>query len=156
MSSSATDNRTGQESAIDVVMPQMGVSVAEGTIAGWLKQPGEAIATDEAICEVSTDKIDVEIPAPEAGTLAEVLVAEGETVAVGTVIARIGTATGPVPASNGNGNGHVDLPAPEIDRSRFYSPVVRRIAEEHGGTASASNAGDGGAIVEIRLPLEDS
>ncbi|TFG71884.1 MAG: 2-oxo acid dehydrogenase subunit E2, partial [Solirubrobacterales bacterium] len=63
MSSSAT------EQTVDVVMPQMGVSVTEGTIAAWLKQPGEAIAADEPVCEVSTDKIDVEIPAPCAGTL---------------------------------------------------------------------------------------
>ncbi|HXG76525.1 MAG TPA: biotin/lipoyl-containing protein, partial [Gaiellaceae bacterium] len=77
---------------IDVVMPQMGVSVSEGTITKWLKQPGEPVAADEPLLEISTDKVDTEVPSPGSGTLLEILVQEGQTVDVGTVLARIGPA----------------------------------------------------------------
>ena len=77
--------------AIDVVMPQMGVSVSEGTITKWLKQEGEHVEADEPLLEISTDKVDAEIPAPAAGILAEILVQQGETVAVQTVVARLET-----------------------------------------------------------------
>ena len=70
-------------------MPQMGVSVSEGTITKWLKQPGEAIAQDEPLLEISTDKVDTEVPSPGEGVVAEILVAEGETVDVGTLLAVI-------------------------------------------------------------------
>lgn len=70
-------------------MPQMGESIAEGTVSKWLKAPGDAVERDEPILEISTDKVDAEIPAPAAGTLAEILVGEGETVEVGTVVAYI-------------------------------------------------------------------
>ena len=76
---------------IDVIMPQMGESIAEGTLSRWIKKVGETIKRDEPIFEISTDKVDAEIPAPSAGVLAEVLVQEGETVAVQTVVARIET-----------------------------------------------------------------
>jgi pyruvate dehydrogenase E2 component (dihydrolipoamide acetyltransferase) len=76
---------------IDVMMPQMGESIAEGTMSKWLKQLGDTVKRDEPIFEISTDKVDAEIPAPNAGVLAEVLVHEGETVAVGTIVARIET-----------------------------------------------------------------
>ena len=79
---------------IDVMMPQMGESIAEGTMSKWLKQVGDAVKRDEPIFEISTDKVDAEIPAPNAGVLAEVLVHEGETVAVGTIVARIETEAG--------------------------------------------------------------
>ena len=118
------------ETTVEVLMPQMGVSVAEGTIVEWRRQPGDPVEADETICEVSTDKVDVEIPCPASGTLAEILVEPGETVGVGTPIAQVDTA----PAA-----GHdADSPpspadeASEHDRSGFYSPVVRRIADEHG------------------------
>src|SRR5690349_3315487 len=75
-------------------MPQMGESIAEGTMSKWLKQVGDAVKRDEPIFEISTDKVDAEIPAPNAGVLAEVLVHEGETVAVGTIVARIETEAG--------------------------------------------------------------
>ena len=77
---------------IEVVMPQMGVSVSEGTITKWLKQPGEAIAQDEPLLEISTDKVDTEVPSPGEGVVAEILVAEGETVDVGTLLAVIAPA----------------------------------------------------------------
>jgi pyruvate dehydrogenase E2 component (dihydrolipoamide acetyltransferase) len=74
---------------IDVVMPQMGVSVSEGTITKWLKSEGEAIAADESLLEISTDKVDTEVPSPASGVLQQILAQEGETVAVGTKIAVI-------------------------------------------------------------------
>src|SRR5687768_15145237 len=78
-------------SRIDVIMPQMGESIAEGTLSKWLKKVGDAVKRDEPIFEISTDKVDAEIPAPNAGVLAEILVNEGQTVAVQTVVARIET-----------------------------------------------------------------
>jgi pyruvate dehydrogenase E2 component (dihydrolipoamide acetyltransferase) len=75
--------------AVDVVMPQMGVSVSEGTITKWLKSEGEEIAADEALLEISTDKVDTEIPSPASGVVQQILAQEGETVAVGTKIAVI-------------------------------------------------------------------
>jgi 2-oxoglutarate dehydrogenase E2 component (dihydrolipoamide succinyltransferase) len=76
-------------SAIDVVMPQMGVSVSEGTITKWLKQVGEPVAADESLLEISTDKVDTEVPSPGEGILQQILVQEGETVDVGTKLAVI-------------------------------------------------------------------
>ncbi|HET8623444.1 MAG TPA: biotin/lipoyl-containing protein, partial [Gemmatimonadales bacterium] len=81
-------------SRIDVVMPQMGESITEGTLSRWLKKVGDPVKRDEPMFEISTDKVDAEIPAPGAGTLAEVLVQEGQTVAVQTVVARIETEAG--------------------------------------------------------------
>ncbi len=87
---------------IDVVMPQMGESIVEGTLTRWLKKPGERVEQDEPLFEISTDKVDTEIPSPTAGTLSEVLVEEGKTVAINTVVARIddgaGAAAAPVAA----------------------------------------------------------
>src|ERR687893_324959 len=76
---------------IDVIMPQMGESIAEGTLSRWIKKVGDAVQRDEPIFEISTDKVDAEIPAPNAGVLAEILVQEGQTVSVQTVVARIET-----------------------------------------------------------------
>jgi pyruvate dehydrogenase E2 component (dihydrolipoyllysine-residue acetyltransferase) len=76
---------------IDVIMPQMGESIAEGTLSRWIKKVGDPVKRDEPIFEISTDKVDAEIPAPSAGVLTEILVQEGETVAVQTVVARIET-----------------------------------------------------------------
>jgi pyruvate dehydrogenase E2 component (dihydrolipoamide acetyltransferase) len=75
---------------IDVVMPQMGESIVEGTLTRWLKKPGEKVERDEPLFEISTDKVDTEIPSPAAGTLSEILVQEGTTVAINSVVARIG------------------------------------------------------------------
>src|SRR2546429_3477119 len=80
------------EPAVDVVMPQMGVSVSEGTITKWLKQQGEQVEADEPLLEISTDKVDTEVPSPASGTVTQILVPEGETVAVGTKLAQIGGA----------------------------------------------------------------
>src|SRR5439155_18750822 len=80
------------ETAVDVVMPQMGVSVSEGTITKWLKQEGEQIEADEPLLEISTDKVDTEVPSPASGTVTQILVEEGQTVDVGTKLAQIGGA----------------------------------------------------------------
>ncbi len=71
-------------SVVEVVMPQMGVSVSEGTILRWLKQEGDTVAADEPLLEISTDKVDTEVPSPGSGIVQQILVAEGETVEVGT------------------------------------------------------------------------
>ncbi|MGH3072588.1 MAG: biotin/lipoyl-containing protein, partial [Gaiellaceae bacterium] len=90
----------------EVVMPQMGVSVSEGTITKWLKSEGEHIGRDEALLEISTDKVDTEVPSPAEGVVTQILVQEGETVEVGTVLATIAPAgaAAPPPAAE---------PAPE-------------------------------------------
>src|SRR5690348_9647647 len=146
-------------------MPQMGVSVAEGTIVGWRVEVGDRIGADQAICDISTDKIDTEVPAPVEGVVAEILVAVDETVNVGTVLARIATAgSGPVPdaapppetpepsvepqvvPSNGAGNGAAGTP-PAAGDLRRYSPVVQRIAAEHGiDLSQVQGTGRGGRV----------
>src|SRR5204862_3112865 len=116
--------RTSQQSAgsgeqgegsnvVEVHMPQMGVSMAEGTIAEWRKQPGDWVEADETVCEVTTDKIDVEIPSPASGRLGRILAEPGQTVAVGAVIAEIDAAARP-------GEAHPDehREAPETADSR--------------------------------------
>jgi pyruvate/2-oxoglutarate dehydrogenase complex dihydrolipoamide acyltransferase (E2) component len=114
------------ETLVIVSMPQMGVSVAEGTIVAWHKQVGDWVEADETLAEVTTDKIDTEIPSPASGRLAEVLVEPGVTVDIGTPLARIATDARP-------GEAHVAETAPEPrPQARRYSPVVQRIAAEHG------------------------
>src|SRR6476659_7785663 len=85
--------------ATDVEVPALGESITEGTLAQWLKQPGDAVAVDEPIASLETDKVTVEVPSPAAGVLAEQLVKEGDTVAVGALIARIGEAGGEAAAA---------------------------------------------------------
>ncbi|WP_036303977.1 biotin/lipoyl-containing protein, partial [Microbacterium sp. Cr-K1W] len=77
--------------ATDIVLPELGESVTEGTVTRWLKQVGDSIAVDEALLEISTDKVDTEIPSPVAGVLQEIVAGEDETVAVGAVLARVGS-----------------------------------------------------------------
>src|SRR5579862_6090843 len=84
---------------IDVVMPQMGESIVEGTLTKWTKKVGEKIERDEPLFEISTDKVDTEIPAPASGTVAEILVEEGQTVGINTVVARIDESGGAVAAA---------------------------------------------------------
>lgn len=114
-----TSSRTDPSVLVDVEMPQMGVSVAEGTIVEWKVAPGDPVVAEETICEITTDKIDTELPAPASGVLREIVVAVGETVEVGTVLARIATGSD-APVGDGHG-----------DAARRYSPVVARIAAEH-------------------------
>jgi 2-oxoglutarate dehydrogenase complex dihydrolipoamide succinyltransferase (E2) component len=141
VSSSPTDAGSSAAQLVEVTMPQMGVSVAEGTIIEWRKQPGDWVESDETICEISTDKIDTEIPSPASGRLVRILVEAGKTVAVGTALAELDVAARPgEPHADENGapgtgerepagNG-AEAPAP--DRSNVISPVVQRIAAEHG------------------------
>ena len=144
---------------IEVPMPQMGESIAEGTVSQWLKQVGDAVERDEPILEISTDKVDAEIPSPSDGTLVEIAVQEGETVEVGTIVAFIDTEAGaattapaaapaPEPAAATEQAAPPPVAAPVAaavlpaasdgsqsaeERLRTRStPVVRKIAEEHG------------------------
>jgi pyruvate dehydrogenase E2 component (dihydrolipoamide acetyltransferase) len=102
--------------AIDVVMPQMGESIAEGTVVRWIKKPGDKVERDEPLLEISTDKVDAEIPSPASGTLSEILVQEGQTVAVNSVVARIGDGAGasaPPPAAAKPEPAPAPAPAPK-------------------------------------------
>lgn len=114
---------------IPVKMPKLGETVVDGTVARWHKQPGDAIEKLEPLLDISTDKIDTEVPSPAAGTLLEILVGEGETVAAGTVLAYIGAAGEKVARAPDTETSDGD----EKPRGRaFISPVVARIAAEHG------------------------
>ncbi len=139
---------------IDVVMPQMGESIVEGTLTRWLKKPGERIERDEPLFEISTDKVDTEIPSPAGGVLAEVMVEEGKTVAINTVVGRIdegGVAVAAAPAAEPvvvevPAPAATPVPAPEPpavpvaavpvavpveEIAGPISPLVRRMAREH-------------------------
>src|SRR5256885_16841068 len=144
---------------VDVLMPQMGESIAEGTLSKWLKKVGDAVKRDEPLFEISTDKVDAEIPAPAAGVLAEIKVQEGQTVPVQTLVAVLETEKGAAapapakpeppkataapkpaapepavrpsgrPAAPGDGDGGV-LTAEQRLRTKS-TPLVRKIAAEH-------------------------
>ncbi len=156
---------------VEMLMPQMGESIAEATISKWRKKPGDAVQKDEVILEISTDKVDSEIPAPAAGTLAEVLFGEGDVVPVKTKIAIIDTAggaaaTAPNGAStNGAAKAHAapaPTPAPKAEApapaavadegGRFFSPLVKGLAEKHGISLaelqSVPGSGQGGRLTK--------
>lgn len=155
---------------IDVVMPQMGESIAEGTMSRWLKKVGDAVKRDEPIFEISTDKVDAEIPSPTSGILAEVLVTEGQTVPVQTVVARIETEAGAVAAAPAPAPG---TGAPAAPAATSASPAVggpppktestpARPAPSHpsaaptpAATHPARTAGNGGTLEE-RLRTKSS
>lgn len=134
------------ENLIDVTMPQMGVSVAEGTVVAWRVAVGDTVTAEQTVCEISTDKIDTEVPTPVAGVVAEILVEVEQTVEVGVVLARIDSggdggaptapaaAPAPAPAADpAPAAAPARLPARASNGSaRRYSPVVQRIAAEHG------------------------
>ena len=109
----------------DVVMPQMGESITEGTLTKWLKQAGDRVERDEPLFEISTDKVDSEIPSPAAGVLAEILVKEGEVVAVNTVVARIGEAG--AAAAEAPKAEEKPAPAPEIGRASCRVRVFKDV-----------------------------
>jgi 2-oxoglutarate dehydrogenase dihydrolipoamide succinyltransferase (E2 component) len=173
--------------AVDVVMPQMGVSVSEGTITKWLKQEGETIAADEPLLEISTDKVDTEVPSPGEGIVAKILVPEGETVEVGTKLAVIAPEgdqvapqeeTVPEPATaeaaadaDAAAGGEGEPPTAETTEAApaaapttetappqaygtgngkaFVSPVVARIASEHGvDVGQIPGTGRGGRVTK--------
>jgi pyruvate dehydrogenase E2 component (dihydrolipoamide acetyltransferase) len=152
----------------DVVMPQMGESIVEGTLTKWLKKPGERVERDEPLFEISTDKVDTEIPAPAAGTLSEVLVEEGKTVAINTVVARISDggaaaapaakpaeAAKPVPAPQAAKPAAAPqapaAPAPEAaeESNGPLSPLVRRMARENNiDLSKVKGTGAGGRVTK--------
>jgi pyruvate/2-oxoglutarate dehydrogenase complex dihydrolipoamide acyltransferase (E2) component len=123
------------ETLVDVTMPQMGVSVAEGTVVAWRVEIGDRVEAEQTVCEISTDKIDTEVPAPVGGVIAEIVVGVEETVEVGVVLARISTGDAPAPVSTGDAPAILPPPATPAHSSangrRRYSPVVQRIAAEH-------------------------
>jgi pyruvate dehydrogenase E2 component (dihydrolipoamide acetyltransferase) len=114
--------------AVDVVMPQMGVSVSEGTITKWLKQVGEEVAADESLLEISTDKVDTEVPSPASGVVSEILVQEGETVDVGTLLARVGGEVGAAAAPAAD--------APAAPAQRAPEPATQAAADAANAAAS--------------------
>ncbi len=158
--------------AVDIVMPQMGESIFEGTITKWLKKPGDKVERDEPLFEISTDKVDAEIPSPSAGVLKEIKVGEGQTVPIQTIVGVIdaagsaAAATAPAPAKAPA----AAAPAPALARpaapvpaaapvaagpassgsagERIHSsPLVRRMAKEHGiDLANVEGTGAGGRI----------
>jgi 2-oxoglutarate dehydrogenase E2 component (dihydrolipoamide succinyltransferase) len=158
----------------DVVMPQMGESIVEGTLTKWLKKPGEHVERDEPLFEISTDKVDTEIPSPAAGTLSEVLVEEGKTVGINTIVARIqeggngatrpAAAAPPPPPQQAAAPAEppaketaapapppppVEEAAPAAESTGPLSPLVRRMAREHNIDLSRVNGtGAGGRITK--------
>jgi 2-oxoglutarate dehydrogenase E2 component (dihydrolipoamide succinyltransferase) len=159
----------------EITLPQLGETVTEGTITRWFKKVGDTIAADEPLFEVSTDKVDTEVPSPIAGVLTEIRVAEGETVAVGTVIAVVGGAVAapapapvaapapapvatpaPVPApvaapaatpAPAPVAAPAPTPAPVAQSNKLLSPVVRRLVNDHGINIDAlQGTGPGGRI----------
>jgi 2-oxoglutarate dehydrogenase E2 component (dihydrolipoamide succinyltransferase) len=154
--------------ATNVIMPQLGESVVEGTVSKWLKREGEAVKEYDPLMEVNTDKVDTEIPAPASGTLLKVYVAEGTTVSAGTLLAVIGQPGEALPAA-GNGAGHApaqqapiapagavppagavaaSASAPKRDLG-FISPVVAKLADEyHLDLQQIMGSGRGGRITK--------
>lgn len=155
--SAATGGETGSGNAVEVVMPQMGESITEGTVSKWLKSVGDSVDKDEALLEISTDKVDAEVPSPAGGKLLSINVNEGETVEVGSVLALVGAEGSPVavrPEPSAKTSSTVEVPSPNlrIDESQTLaaavsnggektldelrrtksSPLVRNIAKEHG------------------------
>ncbi|HYO47070.1 MAG TPA: dihydrolipoamide acetyltransferase family protein [Gemmatimonadota bacterium] len=160
---------------VDVIMPQMGESIAEGTLVKWLKKPGDAIERDENLFEISTDKVDAEIPSPSAGTLGEILVQEGQTVEVGTVVATIveaGEAPGAKaqpaseaqPVAQADGSARKE-PSAQLERtapsaqpqpSAQAEPVARTTeaaAPEPAGVTSGDRAGNGARTLPTKEQL---
>jgi pyruvate dehydrogenase E2 component (dihydrolipoamide acetyltransferase) len=162
--------------ATDVVMPQMGESIFEGTITKWLKKPGDKVERDEPLFEISTDKVDAEIPSPSAGVLKEIKIPEGQTVPIQTVVAVIDGASGaaasapaaaakpvPAPAAAAPVKPAAPPPAPAAPKApataqtasgsgmeRIHSsPLVRRMAKEHGiDLTSLEGSGSSGRITK--------
>jgi pyruvate dehydrogenase E2 component (dihydrolipoamide acetyltransferase) len=155
---------------VDVVMPQMGVSVSEGTVTKWLRQEGQQIAADEPLLEISTDKVDTEVPSPGGGVVQQILVQEGETVPVGTRLAVIAP-EGAITVSEPSPTPEVAEPEPDEEvapqappaaaeapqpaedghggEKTFVSPVVARIASEHGvDPGTVQGTGRGGRVTK--------
>jgi len=161
---------------IDVIMPQMGESIVEGTLTKWLKKPGDTVERDEPLFEISTDKVDTEIPSPVAGTLGEILVQEGTTVGINTVVGRINDGAGapaaaaapaaappvaekaaaPAPAAPSPAQAAAPVTsqpaAPSEETAGPLSPLVRKMARENGiDLSQVKGTGAGGRITKQDL-----
>src|SRR4051812_20798713 len=156
---------------IDVIMPQMGESIVEGTLTKWLKKPGDTVERDEPLFEISTDKVDTEIPSPVSGTLGEILVQEGTTVGINTVVGRINdgagapaaapTAAPPPPAAKAPAAPPVAAPPTPVtvessampeESAGPLSPLVRKMARENGiDLSQVRGTGAGGRITKQDL-----
>src|SRR5687767_10443046 len=122
-----------ETTTVQVVMPAMGDSVSEGTILEWHKQEGETVSADETIVEISTDKVDAEVPSPVSGTVVKIYAGEGDTITVGTLLAEIDP-------SGGNGAAAAPSDAPEAE-----APAAEAPAAESNGAGEAQ-------VVEITMP----
>jgi 2-oxoglutarate dehydrogenase E2 component (dihydrolipoamide succinyltransferase) len=135
--------------AIEIKVPSLGESVTEATVAKWLKQPGDAVAVDEPLVELETDKVTLEVPAPAAGTLTEVLAAEGASLPVGAVLCRIAdgaaaAVSGPPPVPSSASGGGSARGRPALDRA---GPAARKLVAEGGlDPAAIAATGPGGRI----------
>ncbi len=149
--------------AIDIRVPTLGESVTEATVGQWFKKAGDTVAVDEPLCELETDKVTVEVPAPAAGTLASISVNEGDTVEVGAILASLaegeGAAAGAAPASSGNGAGDAGQQgqgqkaaaqaAPAQTGEMPPSPAARKILDEKGIDAgSVAGSGRRGQVLK--------
>jgi len=149
----------------DITMPQLGESVTEGTVGRWLKQIGERVEKYEALLEVTTDKVDTEVPAPVSGILREIVIPEGTTVRVGTLLAVLDDeASGPGDKEIGSAEARVEttvapaLPLPAAAASAFVSPVVARLAAEHRlDLEKIDGSGQGGRVTkqDVRRYLDE-
>jgi 2-oxoglutarate dehydrogenase E2 component (dihydrolipoamide succinyltransferase) len=129
--------KNGDYMSLEVVMPQMGESITEGTVSKWLKQVGEKVEKDESILEISTDKVDAEVPSPGAGVLLEIRTKEGETVEVGTVVAVIGDESDA--GTGGPGDAETKQQVAETPKVEETEPAVKIAQEAPAPTATESN-----------------
>ena len=145
---------------IDVIMPQMGESIAEGTLSKWLKKVGDEVKRDEPIFEISTDKVDAEIPSPSAGVIAEIIVQEGQTVAVQTVVARLETEKGAAIAAESKPAAPAApaAPAPPSAPARKPEPAPASAARPAAAPAAVANSSgsNGGNSFEERVRTKSS
>ena len=136
---------------VDVIMPQMGESVMEGTVIEWTKQIGDTVEVDETLLEIATDKVDSEVPSPEAGVLVEILVEEGETIEVGKPIARIVTDAGTVSESI-TANPTTE-PEPAPTPSETVDAATTKTQQSDSQTISANTASQGSMeTVDVVMP----
>src|SRR5687767_2632958 len=132
---------------VDVPMPQMGESIAEGTVSKWLKKVGDSVARDEPLLEISTDKVDAEIPSPSAGVLTEIKVQEGTTVEVGAVVAVIDTE-----ASAGAAAPAAAPPAPAAEAKQPANPVAPEAKPQQQSAPAAAAAAAAPATATAPAP----
>jgi pyruvate dehydrogenase E2 component (dihydrolipoamide acetyltransferase) len=143
--------------SVEVVMPQMGESITEGTVSKWLKQVGETVEKDEPLLEISTDKVDAEVPAPSAGVLLEIRANEGDTVEVGTAVGILGAAGETAAASNGNSSQQAEQPkieAPQVVEETKPEPIAEQFQQAPISTETSPTAApvSSGSATEVVMP----